>query len=92
MKKLVLTGLKRFSMDEAPLPEPGPGEKMLRVLFCAVCRTDAKMWSQGHRDLVFPRVMGHEVVAEDDRGQRFVIWPGTSCGRCSHCTGGRENL
>ncbi|MCP4119689.1 MAG: nicotinate-nucleotide--dimethylbenzimidazole phosphoribosyltransferase [Desulfobacteraceae bacterium] len=92
MKKLVLTGLKRLSMDEAPLPEPGQGEKLLRVLFCAVCRTDAKMWSQGHRDLVFPRVMGHEVVVEDDRGKRFVIWPGTSCGRCSHCAAGRENL
>ena len=92
MKKLVLTGLKRFSINEAPLPEPGQGETRLRVLFCAVCRTDAKMWSQGHRDLVFPRVMGHEVVAEDEQGKRFVIWPGTSCGRCSHCVGGRENL
>ncbi len=92
MKKLVLTGLKRFSINEASLPEPGQGEKLLRVLFCAVCRTDAKMWSQGHRDLVFPRVMGHEVVAEDEQGKRFVIWPGTSCGRCSHCAGGRENL
>ncbi|MBI9089706.1 MAG: nicotinate-nucleotide--dimethylbenzimidazole phosphoribosyltransferase [Desulfobacterium sp.] len=92
MKKLVLTGLKRFSINEAPLPEPGQGEKRLRVLFCAVCRTDAKMWSQGHRDLVFPRVMGHEVVGEDDQGKRFVIWPGTRCGRCAHCVAGRENL
>lgn len=92
MKTLVLTGLKSLHMEDRPTPQPGPGEKLLRVLFCAVCRTDAKMWSQGHRDLVFPRVMGHEVVAEDEQGKRFVIWPGKSCGQCVHCMGGRENL
>ena len=36
-----------------------------RVLCCAICRTDAKMWEQGHRDLVFPRVLGHEMVVQD---------------------------
>ena len=40
------------------------GLKTYRVLCCAICRTDAKMWEQGHRDLVLPRVLGHEMVVE----------------------------
>ncbi|WP_457551077.1 nicotinate-nucleotide--dimethylbenzimidazole phosphoribosyltransferase [Desulfobacula sp.] len=62
------------------------------VLCCAICRTDAKMWEQGHRDLVFPRVLGHEMVVRDHIGQRHIVWPGKSCGACTFCKTGRENL
>ena len=60
--------------------------------YCAICRTDAKIWSEGHRDLVLPRVPGHELVAIDDDMRRFAVWPGTSCGKCRYCQSGRENL
>jgi nicotinate-nucleotide--dimethylbenzimidazole phosphoribosyltransferase len=50
------------------------------------------MWDEGHRDLVFPRVPGHELVAEDALGKRFAVWPGNSCGTCVYCRNGRENL
>jgi nicotinate-nucleotide--dimethylbenzimidazole phosphoribosyltransferase len=50
------------------------------------------MWHEGHRDLVFPRVPGHELVARDAQGKRFTVWPGVSCGACVYCRGGRENL
>lgn len=50
------------------------------------------MWNEGHRDLVFPRVPGHEVVATDETGHRFVVWPGTSCDCCRYCQSGQENL
>jgi len=51
------------------------------------------MWNQGHRDLVLPRVPGHEIAGYDDRsGQLYTVWPGQSCGKCRYCTGGRENL
>lgn len=69
-----------------------PGWVRLWVRYCGICRTDAKMWKEGHRDLVFPRVPGHEVFAEDDTGGRFVVWPGRACGTCRYCTAGRENL
>jgi len=62
------------------------------VLCCAICRTDAKMWEQGQRDLVFPRVLGHEMVVEDKNRDRFIVWPGKSCQGCSFCKNGRENL
>ncbi|GEM_PF-7127 len=92
MKKIVLQGLRKLEIKESGIPKPAQGQCLLKVLYCAVCRTDAKMWDQGHRDLIFPRVMGHEVVAEDKDRNRFVIWPGTSCGKCRYCTSNRENL
>lgn len=69
------------------------GNRRLSVQFCAVCRTDAKMWRDGHRDLRLPRVLGHEMVCkDDDTGQLYVVWPGQVCGKCGYCRKGRENL
>ena len=47
------------------------GEVALQVQCCAVCRSDAKMWRDGHRDLVLPRVLGHEVVGVDPADGRL---------------------
>ncbi|CCK78704.1 nicotinate-nucleotide--dimethylbenzimidazole phosphoribosyltransferase [Desulfobacula toluolica] len=92
--KMVLTGLGKLEIDPAEqlTPPPEKGYVQTRVLCCAICRTDAKMWEQGHRDLVLPRVLGHEIVVADQTGQRFVVWPGKSCGTCTFCQTGRENL
>ncbi len=66
---------------------------VLQVICCAVCRTDAKMWRQGHRDLVLPRVLGHEIAAVDkETGQLYTVWPGQACDSCRYCKEGRENL
>jgi nicotinate-nucleotide--dimethylbenzimidazole phosphoribosyltransferase len=90
--KLLLTGLKKLEM-KAPEPhDPEEGFRVLRVRYCAICRTDAKMWNEGHRDLVLPRVLGHELIAEGEDGKRFAVWPGRTCGHCSFCLSGRENL
>ncbi|SDT87848.1 nicotinate-nucleotide--dimethylbenzimidazole phosphoribosyltransferase [Desulfobacula phenolica] len=92
--KMVLTGLGKLEIDpaEQQTVTPEKGYARTRVLCCAICRTDAKMWEQGHRDLVLPRVLGHEIVVTDQTGQRFVVWPGKSCGTCAFCQTGRENL
>ena len=96
MKKLILTGRNEFQLlhgeDDAEHSVAG-GLVHLKVLFCAVCRTDAKMWSQGHRDLVLPRVLGHEmVVLHEESGTQYTVWPGQHCGQCMYCLQGRENL
>jgi nicotinate-nucleotide--dimethylbenzimidazole phosphoribosyltransferase len=92
--QLLLTGLKKieYRQDHPELPVPNSGLIPLKVRYCAICRTDAKMWSEGHRDLVLPRVPGHEVVVEDETGQRYTVWPGRNCGKCIYCLRGRENL
>ncbi|TCD47474.1 alcohol dehydrogenase catalytic domain-containing protein [Chlorobium sp. N1] len=94
MKALVLNGVKSFSLLDRPLPVPGEGEVLMRVAAAAICRTDAKMWASGHRDLVLPRILGHEVVGSlrEDPGRLYAVWPGTACGNCSACRQGRQNL
>ena len=92
--RLTLKGRLQTALEAAP-PATAPvprGFQRLRVLRCGVCRTDAKIWHEGHREIAFPRVPGHELVVADDAGRRFVVWPGSSCGRCPACRGGRENL
>ncbi len=91
--KLLLTGQKQLSVQLSDdYGTPPEGEALLGVLCCGVCRTDAKMWAQGHRDLVLPRVPGHEMVVADEQGRRYAVWPGDACGKCRYCRKGREHL
>jgi propanol-preferring alcohol dehydrogenase len=86
-----------------PDPVPGPGQLLLRVRACGVCRTDLHV---ADGDLPHPRlplVLGHEIVATvETRGpgaERFAVgqrvgvpWLGWTCGDCGYCRSGRENL
>ena len=90
--KLVLTGKGCIENLPSGRSEPAAGMVGLKVNYCGICRTDAKMWHEGHRDLVLPRVLGHEILAEDASGRRFTLWPGTACGDCRYCDAGQENL
>jgi nicotinate-nucleotide--dimethylbenzimidazole phosphoribosyltransferase len=92
--KLALTQCEvlKYSEQDSPTPLPD-GCLSLVVSYCAVCRTDAKMWRGGHRDLALPRVLGHEIAGYDqENGQLYTVWPGQTCGLCRYCLGGRENL
>lgn len=91
--KLTLEKCGSMALREAGIPDEREGYVLLRVLCCAVCRTDAKMWQQGHRDLLLPRVLGHEIAGVDEStGKVYTVWPGQACGTCSYCESGRENL
>jgi propanol-preferring alcohol dehydrogenase len=85
---------------ELPDPAPGPGQVLVSVLACAVCRTDLHVVDGELPDPKLPLVPGHQVVgsviAGGERfgpGQRIGIpWLGWACGVCRYCTSGRENL
>lgn len=90
-------------MTELPRPTPGPGQLLLRVHACAVCRTDLHVVDGELPSPVLPLVPGHEIVGiVDARGagaERFapgdrvgVPWLGWTCGVCRYCRSGRENL
>lgn len=84
-------------------PHPGPGEVLVEVAACALCRTDLQLCEgdlEAHR---LPVVPGHQVVgrvvelgdgvAEPALGRRVgVTWLAGTCGRCRFCATGRENL
>lgn len=93
MKALRLHNVGQLSLDDVTLPQPSREETVVKVRYCALCRTDAKMWQKGQRDLALPRVLGHEVAGiEQTWGRDVVIWPGVACGRCRFCSEGSENL
>jgi len=67
-------------------------EELLQVLFCGVCRTDGKIFAEGHRDLRLPCVPGHEFCGMDKSGKIYAVWPAKNCGVCNACRNGQENL
>jgi len=95
-QRLRLTANRTLAIEDLEpdsLPPVATGHTRLEVLFCAICRTDAKMWNSGHRDLKLPRVLGHEVAARAlESGELCTIWPGQACGKCAYCRFGRDNL
>lgn len=95
-------GEKLVPTDRA-VPLPGPGQVLLRVCACAVCRTDLHVVDGDLPDLHRPVVPGHEIVAIVETlgpgadgfspGDRVgVPWLGWTCGDCAYCRKGRENL
>jgi propanol-preferring alcohol dehydrogenase len=79
---------------ELPEPRPGPGQVLLRVHACGVCRTDLHVADGELPDPKLPLVLGHQIVGEDvETGERLgVPWLGWTDGECRYCTSGRENL
>jgi alcohol dehydrogenase, propanol-preferring len=78
---------------ELPTPEPGPGQVLLRVRACGVCRTDLHVVDGELTEPKLPLVPGHQVVGRSRDGRRLgVPWLGWACGECRYCAAGRENL
>ena len=79
---------------ELPVPEPVPGQVLLRVRACGICRTDLHVVDGELLDPKLPLVPGHQIVGEDvATGERVgVPWLGWTDGTCRFCASGRENL
>ncbi|MBM4219910.1 MAG: zinc-dependent alcohol dehydrogenase family protein [Gammaproteobacteria bacterium] len=80
--------------DTLPMPEPGPGQVLVKVSACGVCRTDLHLVDGELPQCRTPVTPGHEIVGTiAGSGERVGIpWLGWTCGACEHCRGGRENL
>lgn len=100
MKAAILKAPGTLELDDIADPECPKGGALVRVDACSVCGTDIKMLQKGHRDLVYPRILGHEIVGtilEIDQecniieGDIVQVWPGIACGSCRPCLRGRDN-
>ena len=104
MRAMVLEQPKApLVMRERPVPAPRPGEVLVEVAACGVCRTDLHVVDDELPDVRCPIVPGHEIVGRVAAigagvagfaiGARVgVPWLGATCGVCPYCAGGRENL
>ena len=88
---------------DLPDPEPGPGQVLIEVHACGVCRTDLHVVDGELTEPKLPLVPGHQIVgrvlAAGQAAERFasgdrvgVPWLGWTCGECGYCRSGRENL
>jgi propanol-preferring alcohol dehydrogenase len=92
-----------LELVERAVPQAGPGELLLRVEACGVCRTDLHV-VEGDLEARRPEIVpGHQVVGRvaglGPGARRFrqgdrvgIAWLRRSCGACRFCTSGRENL
>jgi propanol-preferring alcohol dehydrogenase len=94
MRAMVLERVgEPMRMVERPVPEAGPGQLLLRVLACGVCRTDLHLVDGEVEIAELPRVLGHQIVGEAPDGRLMgVPWLAWTDGTCVYCRSGRENL
>src|SRR5712691_5407435 len=94
------TPLRRADVS---IPRPGPGQLLLRVRACGVCRTDLHVVDGELKKPKLPLILGHQIVGTvEERGPGAdrhaagsrvgVPWLGWTCGECAYCRSGRENL
>ena len=85
------------------IPAPGPGQVLIQVRACAVCRTDLHVVDGELTQPKLPLIPGHEIIgsiaALGEGVDRFALgdrvgvpWLGWTCGQCEFCRSGRENL
>lgn len=88
--------------EQQAIPVPQPGQMLLKVRACAVCRTDLHVIDGELPDARLPIVPGHEIVADVVESNAVTGWPkgtrvgvpwlGYTCGQCQFCVRGQENL
>ena len=104
MRAVLFTGAGApLQIVERPSPELGPHEVRLLVHACGVCRTDVHIVDGELAQPKLPLILGHQIVGtvieHGEQAERFAVgrrvgvpWLGWTCGTCSYCREGRENL
>ena len=102
MKAPLLKNTGNLTLSEIATPRCGPNEILIKIEACSICAADLKIVECGHRDLVLPRVPGHEIAGTIVQaganvkgyliGQRVHIAPGIYCGECKYCRADADNM
>ena len=96
-------GEKPLDLVDLPVPVPSPDQVLIKVSVCGICHTEIDEIEGRLVPPKFPIVLGHEIVGRvhavgsEVRKYRLgdrvgVAWIHSSCGRCSFCVRGDENL
>ena len=92
-----------LELTEIPAPIPKKGQLLIKIHACGVCRTDLHVVDGDLKEPKLPLIPGHQIVGTildtAQAGGHFafgdhggVPWLGGSCGECTYCRTGRENL
>ena len=105
MRRIVLQAPGRFEIEEAPVPEPGPEQVLLRIRRVGICGSDLHLFRQGTlggRETGGSHVIGHECTGRVDavgrnvdphlKDTRVSVEPAIPCGECQWCRTGQYNV
>lgn len=105
MRVAVMNGRQDVSIEQRPIPTPGPGEVLIRIRTAGVCGSDLHYYAEGKIGDIpvqTPFVLGHEIagtvvalgadVQGLREGQLVAVEPGIPCGKCEMCRSGHYNL
>lgn len=102
MKVAKLTAPYQFEIQEAPVPEPGLDEVVLKNIYLGVCTSDLQIYHGKHAYAAMPVTMGHEEagmvykvgtnVKDYKPGDRVILQPQRFCGKCHPCKTGHFNV
>lgn len=98
MKIYRLYGAMDLRKEEAPIPDPGPGEVQIKTAYVGICGSDIPRIIKGEGPPFFPSTLGHEFSAVVTKtgpgvtglkeGDHVVVAPRLACGECIHCKNG----
>lgn len=92
MRALVYSAPRQVTLQDRPRPVPGVGESEIAVAVAGLCGSDISGFLGHSARRTPPLVLGHELVGRRPDGQRVVVNPLASCGRCTACLSGTQNL
>ena len=102
MLQQVMTAPREIRFDTVPVPQPGPGQVLVKIKRIGICGSDIHVYHGKHPYTKYPVTQGHEVsgriaavgegVTGFRVGQKVTIEPQVFCGRCHPCTHGKYNL
>ena len=102
MKAAVYYGIGNIKVEDVPVPEIGEGDILLKVLSCAICGTDLRIYRHGHKKVKPPHIIGHEVSGIIEKvgkkvenykvGEKVLLVTEVGCNTCEWCLEGRKNL
>jgi len=95
MLAAVLREFNQLRLEQLPIPQPGPGEVLVRIKSCGFCATDYKAIKGIRRNVTFPLIPGHEpagvvaavgpFVSNFREGDEVIVQPSGFCGVCRNC-------
>lgn len=106
MKAVVFNRPECITLESIPVKQTNDGSVVLKILACAVCGYDVRVYNEGHSKVHPPIILGHEICAETlfpissignssntiPQGTRVAISPLIPCLKCYYCDSGRYNL
>ena len=96
MKALVYTANEEMTYRDEPEPKPDSGDALIAIDSVGICGSDMHAYLGHDERRVPPLILGHEAVGTvlegEQPGQRVVLNPLITCGKCNDCLDGRQNL